>query len=224
MKMSSTKAATGGNKAVPAVKILDASPACLSLLSCICLSLTFISAWSPTAPITSRKSSALLLFHPQLPPRLQLQRVSVLSSSTRPWLATPLAAAKGGSNKKTGFGSGSSSSETKLKPKAQWDRYKIDLKKESKFRVAVRPILTDSEATASEWLEVGSVKSLNNDYTEYSVARQRALIVEVSCGPVLRPVRALSHPKLIWLNLFTRIHRAARPSPVSPSGVNQRCR
>ena len=81
-----------------------------------------------------------------------------------------------------GFGGGSSSSsntapqkskEIKLKPKQQWDRYLGVLKKETAFKVAVKPVDT------TEWLEVGAVKSQGSDQTELAVARQRALIAEV---------------------------------------------
>jgi hypothetical protein len=72
-----------------------------------------------------------------------------------------------------GFGGDSKSKEVKIKPKQQWDRY-LDLKKEDKSPVAVRVIGED------EWLEVGSIKSKENSYTELSVARQRALIADVS--------------------------------------------
>ena len=72
-----------------------------------------------------------------------------------------------------GFGSGpKKKKEVKLKPKQQWDRY-LDFKKEKKVRVAVRVV------GGEEWLEVGSVKSKDNGFTEISVARQRALIAEV---------------------------------------------
>ena len=47
------------------------------------------------------------------------------------------------------------------------------LKKETAFKVAVKPV------DANEWLEVGAVKSQGSDQTELAVARQRALIAEV---------------------------------------------
>jgi hypothetical protein len=72
-----------------------------------------------------------------------------------------------------GFGGDSKAKEVKIKPKQQWDRY-LDLKKEDKIPVAVRVVGED------EWFEVGSVKSKENSYTELSVARQRALIADVS--------------------------------------------
>ncbi len=77
-----------------------------------------------------------------------------------------------------GFGAGGDDKkkkETKLKPKHQWDRFS-ELKKENKIRVAVKVVDSDS----GEWLEVGAVKSAENAYTEYAVARQRTLIIEVS--------------------------------------------
>jgi len=76
-----------------------------------------------------------------------------------------------------GFGGSSGSSkskETKLKPKQQWDRF-LALKTQDKFRVAVKSLADDSE-----WLEVGSVKSTESAHTDYAVARQRSLIVDVS--------------------------------------------
>ena len=65
--------------------------------------------------------------------------------------------------------------ETKLKPKQQWDRF-LAMKKSTKYNVAVR----DSNDAESEWLAVGTVKSQDNKYTEIAVARQRALIADVS--------------------------------------------
>ncbi|KAL7570017.1 hypothetical protein ACA910_017061 [Epithemia clementina (nom. ined.)] len=61
--------------------------------------------------------------------------------------------------------------EAKLKPKQQWDRF-LDLKKENKIRVAVRV------SEDGEWLEVGNVRSKESKYTEYALAKQRALIAE----------------------------------------------
>jgi hypothetical protein len=74
-----------------------------------------------------------------------------------------------------GFGDAKKTKEAKLKPKQQWDRYSNDLKKLTKFRVAVKAGDSDS----AEWLEVGCVKSVENAYTEYAVAKQRSLIIEV---------------------------------------------
>jgi hypothetical protein len=81
-----------------------------------------------------------------------------------------------------GFGAGGAKKkeETKLKPKHQWDRF-AELKKENKIRVAVKVVDSDSD----EWLEVGAVKSSENAYTEYAVARQRTLIIEVSWRDVI---------------------------------------
>jgi len=80
-----------------------------------------------------------------------------------------------------GFGGGGASSskekkkskstEIKLKPKQQWDRY-VELKDELDTAVAVRIEGTDA------WLGVGSVKSQDTKYTPQAVFRQRALIVE----------------------------------------------
>lgn len=61
----------------------------------------------------------------------------------------------------------------KLKAKSQWDRYK-DLKKYKPVTVGVR--IQGEE----EWMEVGRVRSANDEYTEVAVARQRALIAEHS--------------------------------------------
>jgi hypothetical protein len=75
-----------------------------------------------------------------------------------------------------GFGASKEQSkkETKLKPKAQWDRY-ASLKKELGIRVAVR-VVKDGE----DWLEVGRVRSKDNQYTEIAIAKQRAIIAYVS--------------------------------------------
>lgn len=77
-----------------------------------------------------------------------------------------------------GFGSGGpkKKKEIKLKPKQQWDRYEKELKKQKQYRVAVKAEGKDSD----EWLEVGNVRSKDGAYTKAAVARQRALIAEVS--------------------------------------------
>lgn len=127
-------------------------------LFCVASSLRSGDAWINASPSRSRAASspanALLLRHPYFPPP-----------------ATILYAGFGG-------GSGSNtaqekSKEIKLKPKQQWDRYLGVLKKETAFKVAVKPVDT------TEWLEVGAVKSQGSDKTEMAVARQRALIAEV---------------------------------------------
>jgi hypothetical protein len=87
-----------------------------------------------------------------------------------------------------GFGAAPSNKDSKktkaakLKPRQQWDRY-ADLKDSEKFRVAVRVIGSadvDGDVDANKWLEVGSVKSQNDDYTEAAVIRHRLLIAEHS--------------------------------------------
>jgi hypothetical protein len=59
----------------------------------------------------------------------------------------------------------------KLKAKAQWDRY-ADLKQCTKVVVGVK-LSGDGEG---DWLEVGKVRSENDEYTLVAIARQRALI------------------------------------------------
>ncbi len=68
-----------------------------------------------------------------------------------------------------------SSKQIKLKPKQQWDRY-IALKGTTKIPVGVRM----KEDETEEWIKVGYVRSKEDEYTEISVATQRALIAEVS--------------------------------------------
>ena len=89
-----------------------------------------------------------------------------------------------------GFGAAPSNKDSKpkapkLKPKQQWDRY-TEMKDSEKVRVAVSVIggaIVDGDAVdvdAKKWLEVGSVKSKNNEYTEAAVIRHRLLIAEHS--------------------------------------------
>lgn len=85
------------------------------------------------------------------------------------------------SKKASAGGDSGNSGDAKLKPKQQWDRY-LDLKKETKIRVAVRCKTTttdEGEGEEEEWLEVGRVKSKEDKYTELAVVRQRAIIAEV---------------------------------------------
>ena len=62
-----------------------------------------------------------------------------------------------------------------MKPKAQWDRY-TDMKKAPMIRVAVRKEGDEEE----EWLEVGRVRSKGGVSAVMAVARQRAIIADVS--------------------------------------------
>ncbi len=86
--------------------------------------------------------------------------------------------------------------ELKIKPKAQWDRY-TDMKKVPMVRVAVRKTDTD------DWLEVGRVRAKDKVTTEIAVARQRALIADVSkhvfvSRSIARTVCS-SYPRLCFL-------------------------
>ena len=81
--------------------------------------------------------------------------------------------------------------ELKLKPKQQWDRY-TNLKKATMVRVAVR---VEGEEDA-EWLEVGRVRSKDDNYTEIAVARQRVLIAEHARR--LFPLQVLKDSKVEW--------------------------
>mmetsp|Transcript_8811 Transcript_8811/g.18082 ORF Transcript_8811/g.18082 Transcript_8811/m.18082 type:complete len:227 (+) Transcript_8811:71-751(+) len=79
--------------------------------------------------------------------------------------------------------------DTKLKPKQQWDRY-VDLKDEPAVAVAVQPEGTE------EWLGVGSVRSRDSQYTPQAVFRQRALLAEHARR--LHPGQVTSDGTLSW--------------------------
>jgi hypothetical protein len=81
--------------------------------------------------------------------------------------------------------------ELKLKPKQQWDRY-TNLKKATMVRVAVR---VEGEEDA-EWLEVGRVRSNDDNYTEIAVAKQRVLIAEHARR--LFPLQVSKDSKVEW--------------------------
>jgi hypothetical protein len=75
---------------------------------------------------------------------------------------------------------GTATASAALKPKQQWDRYG-ELKREDKVRVAIRIVgEKEGEEGDGDWIDVGRIKSKDNLYTEIAVARQRALIAEVS--------------------------------------------
>ena len=91
-------------------------------------------------------------------------------------------------NKKKG---GAGAKLPKLKAKSQWDRYNGDeLKKKISIKVGVR--IKGEE----EWLEVGRVRSENDENTEVAVARQRALMAEHSKR--LYPVKVPANSILEW--------------------------
>ncbi|KAL3909616.1 MAG: hypothetical protein SGARI_002516 [Bacillariaceae sp.] len=97
-----------------------------------------------------------------------------ISDSTRLFAGGFGGGGKSGGDKKKKSSGASDNKEAKLKPKQQWDRYSA-FKKEPKIRVGVR----SKEDESDEWLEVGRVRSKDNQYTELAVARQRAIIAEV---------------------------------------------
>lgn len=96
-----------------------------------------------------------------------------------------------------GFGGGGGSSKKnkkgaslpKLKAKTQWDRY-ADLKKSQKIVVGVK--ISGEE----EWLEVGKVRSENDEHTLVAIARQRALIADHAKR--LYPVKVPANAVLEW--------------------------
>lgn len=93
-----------------------------------------------------------------------------------------------------GFGAaGGGKKEQKLKPKAQWGRYK-DLKKEESVRVAVRVINDDAEQ--NKWYQVGAIKSKDNAHTEAAVVRHRVLISEHARR--IFPLQISSKDRLEW--------------------------
>ena len=137
----------------------------LLTLFCVSSPLRSIDAWITATPSSTTKNTLVAQF------RASSSLVVSNALSLRHASTTILFA---------GFGSSSntaqpskSNKDVKLKPKQQWDRYLGALKKETAFKVAVKPI------DSTEWLEVGAVKSQGSDKTEWAVARQRALIAEV---------------------------------------------
>ncbi|KAL7536009.1 hypothetical protein ACHAXR_006866 [Thalassiosira sp. AJA248-18] len=100
-----------------------------------------------------------------------------------------------------GFGAASSKKKKggakvpKLKAKAQWDRYQ-DMKQREKINVGVRIKGDDDESSANEWMEVGRVRSADDDNAEVAVAMQRALIAEHSKR--IYPVQIPANAVLEW--------------------------
>jgi len=137
------------------------------VVACLSMVLTFmpkVDAWVVIAPCSSPASSASIGSAITGSCRRHHHVHRTISRSSTP---TALSA---------GFGASASNNkkEIKLKPKQQWDRY-IALKKETSYKVAVRP-------GDKEWLEGGAVKSQGSDKTAFAVARQRALIAEVGAS------------------------------------------
>lgn len=102
---------------------------------------------------------------------------------------SPLYAGFGGGGTTSSKKKKGKSTETKLKPKQQWDRY-VELKDEPATAVGVRVEGTD------EWLDVGDVKSREAEDTPRAVFRQRALIGEHARR--LHPGPLASKPKIQW--------------------------
>jgi len=164
----------------------------------------------PTSSLTTTLTPAHRYYYRGPPQQLQTDGGRRWRSTTRTTTMSPppsfLSATAaggfggGGSGKKakktkgggSGGSSGGSSTAKKLKPKQQWDRFTTALKGEDRFPVAVRRVVEDGdggdsdETAASEWLEVGCVRSREGRYTEAAVALQRGLIAEVrTVGSVL---------------------------------------
>lgn len=115
-----------------------------------------------------------------------------------------------------GFGAAPSNNkkkELKIKPKAQWDRY-TDMKKVPVIRVAVRKTGQDDD-----WLEVGRVRAQDKVTTEIAVARQRALIADVSNMCASPRVKQETTHDLI-LDLYALF--IARASAVSTFSLHKR--
>ena len=84
----------------------------------------------------------------------------------------------GGMSKKQGGKKKNQKANTasKLKPKAQWDRY-MKMKKLTGVRVSAR--VNNGDDKLGEWMEIGKIKSENDELAEAAVALQRAIIAEV---------------------------------------------
>jgi len=80
----------------------------------------------------------------------------------------------------------------KLKAKTQWDRY-ADLKQCKKVIVGVKIVGGEEDA---DWLEVGKVRSENDEHTLVAIARQRALIADHAKR--LYPVKVPANSVLEW--------------------------
>lgn len=81
----------------------------------------------------------------------------------------------------------------KLKPKSQWDRYCDVLKKSAAISVGVRVVKGDERG---DWLKVGRVKSVGDEFTELAVAMQRGLIAEHAKR--LLPLQVLPKDVVEW--------------------------
>jgi len=131
---------------------------------------------------------------------------------------TALSAGFGGGDKSADSSKKKKKKEAKLKPKQQWDRY-IDFKKDTKVRVAVKP------TAAEEWLEVGRVKSKNNQYTAIAVARQRAIIAEHAKR--LYPMKVSAKIQVEWAYFdddkddWAVVDKAVLTSDDVPAGVEK---
>ncbi|KAK1738669.1 hypothetical protein QTG54_010699 [Skeletonema marinoi] len=81
----------------------------------------------------------------------------------------------------------------KLKAKTQWDRY-ADLKQCKKVIVGVK--IVGGEEEEADWLEVGKVRSDNDEHTLVAIANQRALIADHAKR--LYPVKVPANSVLEW--------------------------
>ena len=137
----------------------------------------------PATPITSHDVSSAALstsFHQ--------------TSSQRSTTQLSMAGFGGGggtSKKNKKKGGGGAKPLPKLKAKTQWDRYE-DLKQCKKVIVGVK-ISGEDEA---DWMEVGKVRSENDEHSLVAIARQRALIADHAKR--LYPVKVPANAVLEW--------------------------
>eukprot|EP00540_Astrosyne_radiata_P014883 CAMPEP_0116861618 /NCGR_PEP_ID=MMETSP0418-20121206/23137_1 /TAXON_ID=1158023 /ORGANISM="Astrosyne radiata, Strain 13vi08-1A" /LENGTH=202 /DNA_ID=CAMNT_0004496289 /DNA_START=687 /DNA_END=1295 /DNA_ORIENTATION=+ len=108
---------------------------------------------------------------------------TLAATSTHAFIVTPYRSRVVSSTKlgMVGFGAKQAADLTKavkLKARKQWNRY-LDMKEEKEIRVAVRKLNKDGTSDPDgEWLEVGRVKSKDNEFTAMAVARQKEIIAD----------------------------------------------
>ncbi len=107
----------------------------------------------------------------------------------------PLSMAGFGGGDKGSASAGGAGKVPKLKAKSQWDRY-AELKQSKKVTVGVRIRGDDDGAGWGEWMEVGRVRSEDENLADAAIARQRALIAEHSKR--LYPVQIPPNAILEW--------------------------
>jgi len=146
-------------------------------------------------PTTTHQTTPAFLPTPQINTNPHTPTPTTLSLAGFGGAAKSSSSSKKGNKKKTGGGGGASATPLKLKPKAQWTKFK-SLTNESSVTVAMRVVAKEGSDDVGQWFDVGMIKSEGDEFTEVAVALQKGIITEHARR--LHPLQFLPKDKFEW--------------------------